>query len=90
MAATGRRAADRLLAGDTIRGVLDRELESIDIRVTIVPSEPGDPFHRAGTVEALRRILPNVHVTASTPPPLRPNFRDHRSRLIADLSAALA
>jgi hypothetical protein len=89
VASVGGRIADRLLAGETIRGLLDRELESIGIPVTIVPSEPEDPLHQPPTVERLVRLLPEVHLGPAAPPALRPDFTPHRSSFLAAVVAAL-
>lgn len=86
----GGATADRLLAGETQRGILDEELETIGIPVTLVPSEPEDPFHQRATVEALARLLPMVRIAEPTPPALRPNFAHHRSRFVAMVIAAIS
>ncbi len=86
----GHSTADRLLAGETIRGLLDSELERVGIPVTIVPSEPDDPFHRQETVARLKRLLPDVRVTEPTPPARQPSFRHHRSRFIAMVVDAIS
>jgi hypothetical protein len=85
----GGATADRLLAGQTVRGVLDDELEHVGIPVAIVPSEVDDPVHQRATVQALYRYLPQVMVLEPAPPALRPNFRHYRARFIANLEAAI-
>jgi len=89
MAVVGGATADRLLAGQTIRGVLDEELETIGVLVTVVPSPDGDPFHRSETVASLRRLIPNVRIAEATPPAPREDFRHYRSRFIAGLAGVL-
>jgi hypothetical protein len=69
--------------------VLDDELEHIGIPVAIVPSEVDDPFHQRSTVRGLYRRLPRVTVLEPSPPALRPNFRHHRARFIADVAATI-
>jgi pimeloyl-ACP methyl ester carboxylesterase len=81
--------ADRLLAGETIRGLLDVELESVGVPVTIGPSVLEDPYHRRETVEELMRILPDVRVGEPTPPAPDPEFRHYRSRFVAMLASAI-
>lgn len=85
----GGATADRLLAGQTIRGVLDVELEHIGIPVAIVPSEADDPFHQRATVQRLYRRLPQVTVLEPAPPAPQPNFRHYRARFIANLAATI-
>jgi len=78
--------ADRLLAGETIRGLLDEELETIAPPVTIIPSEAHDPFHTSETVDRLVRRLPSVRVLEPIPPAVWPEFRHYRSRFVAMLA----
>jgi hypothetical protein len=85
----GTPTADRLLAGETIRGLLDEELETIATPVTIVPSEAHDPFHTRETVDQLVRCLPSVRVLEPVPPALWSEFRHYRSRFVAMLVDAI-
>lgn len=86
----GGATADRLLSGQTIRGVLDDELEHIGIPVAIVPSDAEDPLHQRSTVQGLYRRLPQVTVLEPAPPALRSNFRHYRARFIANLAATIS
>ena len=86
----GGATADRLLAGQIIRGVLDDELEHIGIPVAIVPSEADDAFHQRSTVQGLYRHLPQVTILEPAPPALRSNFRHYRARFIANVAATIS
>ncbi len=88
--ATGPATADRLLAGDTLRGVADTELRALTIPVTLVPSEPETVFHRRETVIALARLLPDVSVAAGSPESPSPEFAARRATFLQSLSKALS
>ena len=81
--------ADRLLVGETIRGTLDVELETVAMPVTVIPSELGDPYHRRETVDRLKQLLPNVRIGQPTPPAPHADFRHYRSRFVAMLADAI-
>ncbi len=81
--------ADRLLAGNTVRGVADGELRRLDRPVTIIPAEDGDPVHQRSTVNALVTLLPDAQVTEPFPPTPRPEFDGNEERFVAAVRDAL-
>lgn len=81
--------ADALLQGATLRGVTDDELQELNLPVTVIPSEPENPFHRRTTVDALDRLLPDVLIADGSPESLLPEFQTARSRFLGTLEAAL-
>jgi len=46
-----------LLDGQTLRGVTDAELSTLEMPISVPPSIPENPFHQRTTVDALRRLL---------------------------------
>ncbi len=81
--------ADRLLTGNTVRGVADAELRQLDRPVTIVPSLDDDPYHQRATVDALDSLLPAAHVTTAFPPPPHAGFGDRCREFVATVAEAL-
>lgn len=81
--------ADRLLTGNTVRGVADAELRHLDRPVTIVPSLDEDPFHPRATVETLAALLPDAHVTAPFPPTPHAGFAERRTEFVETVADAL-
>ena len=80
---------DRLLAGDTLRGISDSELEALAIPTCIVPSEPENPTHRSVTAERLGRLISGAVVTRGSPESPAPSFSLHRDALLAQLIGIL-
>jgi pimeloyl-ACP methyl ester carboxylesterase len=67
--------ADTLLAGQTLRGVTDDELATIQQSVGVLPALPANPVHQRRTVDALLRVLPGATELPGYPEPPRPSFR---------------
>jgi len=86
----GEEVAEGLLAGDTLRGISDNELQALRIPVAVVPSEPENPHHQASTVVALARLLPNVTVTDGYPESPRPEFPPLCADFVTTLAGLLA
>ena len=75
--------ADRLLAGGTLRGVLDAALPVLArIPVAIVPSVPENPAHQRKTVDALLRSIRGSRELAGCPEPPTPGFPPHLDQLV--------
>jgi pimeloyl-ACP methyl ester carboxylesterase len=70
-------AIETLLAGETLRGVTDNELATINMPVGVLPSVPENPAHQRGTVDALRSLLPDAVELPGCPEPPRPDFPPH-------------
>ncbi len=81
--------ADRLLAGNTVRGVADAELRRLDRAVTIVPAPVDDPVHLQSTVDALLVLLPDARATDPFPGTPRPEFTEHRDEFVRVVAEAL-
>jgi len=74
--------ADRLLAGGTLRGVLDAALPVLArIPVAIVPSVPENPAHQRKTVDALLRSIRGSRELAGCPEPPTPGFPPYLDQL---------
>ncbi|MFF0310476.1 alpha/beta hydrolase [Streptosporangium sp. NPDC004379] len=74
---------DRLLAGQTLRGVTDAELAGLTVPVGVAPPIP-NPFHRRSTVDALLTLVPDsVEIGPGTPEPPRPDFPAHREAFVS-------
>jgi hypothetical protein len=65
---------EALLAGQTLRGLTDRELASLTIPVGVLRSVPANPFHQQHTADALLRLLPPAAELPGCPEPPRPEF----------------
>ena len=82
---------DALLAGDTVRGVADRELAALTIPVAVVPSLPENIHHQRHTAEQLCWVIPQAILSDGFPEPPRPDFPPRRrafvERLVSLLSA---
>ena len=63
-----------LLAGETLRGVADRELAALAMPVGVVPSVPDNPEHQRRTVDALLRTVPGAVELPGCPESPRPGF----------------
>ena len=74
--------ADGLLAGGTLRGVLDAALPVLArIPVAIVPSVPENPAHQRKTVDALLRSIRGSRELAGCPEPPTPGFPPYLDQL---------
>jgi hypothetical protein len=78
-----------LLAGDTIRGVADHELGALVIPVTVVPSQPENPFHQRRTAEALDALLPQAVLSTGFREPPHPEFPAQRRAFVDHLRAVV-
>jgi hypothetical protein len=65
---------DELLAGRTLRGVIDAELSSLTIPVAVIPSTVDGPVHRWHTVDTLCRLIPGAVRLPACPEAPRPTF----------------
>lgn len=76
-------AADRLLAGGILRGVLDADLPTLArIPVAVVPSVPENPAHQRKTVDALLRSIRGSRELAGCPEPPTPGFPPYLDQLV--------
>ncbi|TDU91266.1 hypothetical protein EV138_4869 [Kribbella voronezhensis] len=75
--------ADGLLAGETLRGVADRELAGLGIPVAVLPSAPENPSHQRKTVDALLGLIQGSRELPGCPEPPTPDFPPHRDALVA-------
>ncbi|MEV6282077.1 alpha/beta hydrolase [Kribbella sp. NPDC051770] len=88
--------ADGLLAGETLRGVLDAQLVELGeyrgpwrpgMPIGVLPSVPENPSHQRRTVDALLRLMPSaVELPGSLEPPV-PGFEAQQDRLVATVAA---
>jgi hypothetical protein len=75
---------DGLLAGPTLRGLTDPELNSLRPAVAIMPSAQENVFHQFRTAEALLDLIPGAKRLAGCPEPPRPDFGVHLEEFLAD------
>ncbi len=69
--------AKHLLTGNAIRGVADAELEQIRMPVSIMASEPENPFHQHHTVDRLLELIGGSRqIVPGFPESVRPEFVD--------------
>jgi len=82
--------ARHLLAGETLRGVLDRELAALSVPVFVMASEPENVFHQHATVDRILDLVQNAtRLEPGTPESPRPDFAPHLDHLIASVESAL-
>ncbi len=63
-----------LLAGDTVRGVTDDELQSICVPVAVMATDPENQLHRYRTVDRLAELIPGaIRITERFPESPRPD-----------------
>jgi pimeloyl-ACP methyl ester carboxylesterase len=77
-----RATADALLPGDVLRGVSRADaalLAQQGLPVTIIPTEPEDPWHLRATARALADATPGSRLTAGTPVAPAPGFAAARA-----------
>ncbi|ONI71644.1 hypothetical protein BWI15_15920 [Kribbella sp. ALI-6-A] len=80
--------ADGLLVGETLRGVTDAQLASLELTgllVGVLPSVPENPSHQRKTVDGLLRLLPSAIELPGCPEPPRADFAPYRGQLVATL-----
>lgn len=85
----GAEVADRLLAGETLRGVTDDELGSLAMPLVVFPSMPANHAHQRETVMALLRAQPSGFIAGGSPEPLDdqfPEFRDTFIHLVTEFA----
>jgi pimeloyl-ACP methyl ester carboxylesterase len=63
-----------LLAGETLRGVVDSELASLTMPIGVLPSVPENRFHQRRTADALLALLPNAGELPGCVEPPHPGF----------------
>ncbi|MFG1646682.1 hypothetical protein ACGFMK_40945 [Amycolatopsis sp. NPDC049252] len=74
-----------LLDGQTLRGVNDKELATLTMPVSVLPSAPENPFHQRRTVDSIRRLLPGSEELYGCPEPPQPDFPSYLDRLLASI-----
>jgi len=75
--------ADRLLAGDTLRGTTDAELAGLGrVPVAVLPSLLENPVHQRRTVDALLKVIPGSREVAGCPEPPRPDFPPYLDQFV--------
>ncbi len=83
-------AAAHLLAGETVRGVDDRELADMRQSVAVMASNPPNRFHQRRTVDRLTQVIPKaVRIDTAFPESPQPDFMDHLGRFIDTLEPHL-
>jgi pimeloyl-ACP methyl ester carboxylesterase len=73
---------DQLLAGQTLRGVADAELATLQMSVGVLPSAPENPVHQRQTVDALLRQVRHAKELPGCPEPPHPEFPAHLERFL--------
>ncbi|MEM9518800.1 MAG: alpha/beta hydrolase [Actinomycetota bacterium] len=82
---------EHLLSGDTLRGIADAELATLDHRVAVMAAEPDNPVHQRRTVERLLALIPSsTELTPGCPEPPHPGFAPYLPGLLAHLTSALS
>jgi pimeloyl-ACP methyl ester carboxylesterase len=76
------RVIDELLAGQTLRGITDAELGTLQMPVGVLPSVPENPLHQRRTVQALLRLAQHAKELPGCPEPPRPGFPPHLERFL--------
>jgi pimeloyl-ACP methyl ester carboxylesterase len=75
--------ADRLLAGDTLRGTTDAELTGLArIPVAVLPSLLENPMHQRRTVDALLHLIAGSRELTGCPEPPRPDFPPYLDQFV--------
>jgi hypothetical protein len=76
-------SARHLLAGGTLRGVADDELENLDIPTFVMASDPPSAFHALSTVDRLVRLMPQAtRIPVGFPESPRPEFRPRCNQFV--------
>ncbi len=73
---------DVLLTGQSLRGVTDAELATLQMPIGVLPSVPENPVHQRHTVDALLRLVRHVEKLPGCPEPPRPEFPPHLERFL--------
>jgi pimeloyl-ACP methyl ester carboxylesterase len=73
---------DGLLAGQTLRGVTDAELATLQLPVGVLPSVPENRDHQRHTVDALLRRMSHARELPGCPEPPHPEFPSHLERFL--------
>jgi len=73
---------DGLLVGQTLRGVTDAELATLQLPVGALPSVPENRVHQRRTVDALLRRVPHAREVPGCPEPPHPEFPSHLERFL--------
>jgi pimeloyl-ACP methyl ester carboxylesterase len=77
-----RQVIDELLVGQTLRGVTDAELATLQMPVGALPSAPENPVHQRHTVDALLRRVRHARKLPGCPEPPRPEFPVYLERFL--------
>ena len=80
----GSDVADRLLAGETLRGVGDDQLAALPIPTAVMAADPDNLVHQRGTADALVELLSGASMLPAMPEPPSPAFEP------AEFAAAIA
>jgi pimeloyl-ACP methyl ester carboxylesterase len=75
-----------LLAGDTVRGVTDDELQSIRIPVAVMATDPENQVHQYRTVDRLVELIPGaIRITERFPEAPHPDYASRQDHFITVL-----
>ena len=75
-----------LLAGDTVRGVTDDELQSIRVPVAVMATDPENQVHQYRTVDRLVELVPGAtRITERFPESPRPDYAPRHDDFITVL-----
>jgi pimeloyl-ACP methyl ester carboxylesterase len=80
--------ADGLLVGETLRGMTDAQVASLELTgvlVGVLPSVPENPAHQRKTVDRLLRLVPSAVELPGCPEPPRLDNAPYRNQLVATL-----
>lgn len=75
-------AAAALLAGETLRGVSDAELESLDLPVVVFPSLTENQVHQRTTLMGILANVQGAFLVAGSPEPDDDQFLAHRDTFV--------
>ncbi|MEZ5228116.1 MAG: hypothetical protein R2710_16015 [Acidimicrobiales bacterium] len=67
-------ATESLLSGQTIRGLSDAEIATIDVDAVVWPMIPENQFHQGSTVSALVGLLPRPLLMGGSPEAVHAGF----------------
>ncbi|MFK4086967.1 alpha/beta fold hydrolase [Kribbella sp. NPDC020789] len=78
--------ADRLLAGDTLRGTTDAELAGLArVPVAVLPSLLENPVHQRRTVDDLLQLIQGSRELPGCPEPPRPDFPPYLDQFVRSI-----
>lgn len=76
-------AATALLAGETLRGVTDAELGSLDLPVVVYPSLVENQAHQRRTLMGILAAVTGSFMAGGSPEPVDADFADHLDGFIS-------